>query len=80
LSVDKIVLSAMNRILGDFWNFYGVGQLISNTRDRRKVWIWSWTGDTWIDCVSGLNPTKNDYPGLGGTDSEGHHISFLKTW
>jgi hypothetical protein len=35
----EVGTAAINPTLGDFGNFDGVGQVISNTRDRRKVWI-----------------------------------------
>jgi hypothetical protein len=33
----------------------------------------------WIDCAFGVYPIKIGYHNLYVTDSEGHHIKFLKT-
>jgi frataxin-like iron-binding protein CyaY len=60
---------AINRISGDFWKFDGVRQIIVNKSFSRKVWISSWLGGTWIDCASGIYPTKIDYRHSGVTET-----------
>jgi hypothetical protein len=71
--------AAIKPIFGGFCIFGGVGLVNSNEAYPRKVWICSLLGENWIDCVSGVYPTKSDHPRLGGTDSEGHYIRISKT-
>jgi hypothetical protein len=74
-----VSISAMNPPFETFWLFDGVGQVIPNTRHRRKVWIGSWLGEFWIDCVAGIYPAEIGCRRPGDTDSAPHDTRLLKS-